>query len=417
MFTLKAAVRTVLAAAMVTPAAAAGAVETDMSKGGVTFRSGDYSLHIGARAQVRWTGTDAEDLDKDVIGGGLGEEDGFSQEFEAKRMRLKLDGTVYRPWLGYTFQFEFADTSGEDDNKVKDAIIEVNRHRLAGVRVGQFKVPFSLQQLTSSGSQEFVDRAITDPKFAPGRDQGIVLHGRTTSRAFGYEVGAFNGSAESRAQDDQGLMYVGRVVWDPLGEYKLSESANDHPDKHVLHFGLSARTGEATRGLIDPGVFEDPPDETAMGLEAAWRRRRLFAMGEYFMMTNETLDASAVDPNDPNTFSLVTEGPDVDSKGFNAQFGVMVVPKEVEVGVRYAQVDPDDDTDDDEVTEARIVFGYYFDRHSLKVQADAGTITWGENFGDQLAVVRRNLPSLGGRLVSGEELTDAVYRVQMQVSF
>ncbi len=417
MFTRKALVCAVLIAAMAGPANAADPVDTDMSKGGVTFKSGDYSLHIGARAQARWTGVDPDEFDADLIGGGLGDEDGFSQQFEAKRMRLKLDGTVYKPWLGYNFQFEFADTSGEDDNKIKDAIIEVNRHHLASVRVGQFKVPFSLQQLTSSGSQEFVDRAITDPKFAPGRDQGLVFHGRIESRTFGYEVGAFNGSAESRGQDDEGLMYAGRVVWDPLGEYKLSESASDHPEEAVLHFGLSGRTGEATRGLIDPGIFEDPPNETAFGFEAAWKWERLFATGEYFTMTNETLDLSAVDPNDPNTFGLVSDGPDVDSTGLLAQIGVMVVPKEVEVAVRYAQVDPDEDTGDDNVTEARVVFGYYWNRHSLKFQADAGTITWGENFSGIASAARRNLPSLGGRLVSGEELTDKVYRVQMQVSF
>ncbi len=409
----------IAAAVSAAPIGAADPVETDVSKGGVTFKSGDYSLHIGARAQVRWTGTDAEDLDADDDGSGVGQEDGFSQQFEAKRMRLKLDGTVYRSWLGYSFQFEFADTSGEDDNKVKDAIIEVNRHRLAGLRLGQFKTPFSLQQLTSSGNQQFVDRAITDAKFAPGRDQGIVLHGRTSGGAFGYEAGAFNGSGESRAQEDQGLMYVGRVIWDPLGAYKLSESANDNPENHVLHFGLAGRTGEVNKGSTDSNLFEDPDDETALGVEAAWKWRRLFATAEFFKMTTETTIATVpADPNDPNSVTVpFSEGPDIDSEGLLAQLGVMVVPERAEVGVRYAQVDPDDDTENDDVTEARLVFGYYWNRHNLKVQADAGTISWDESFGGLSSTARRGLPSLGNRLTSGESLTDRQFRVQMQVAF
>lgn len=42
----------------------------DASKGGVTFKSGNNSLTIGARLQIRWTGEDREDFDGDTIGSG-----------------------------------------------------------------------------------------------------------------------------------------------------------------------------------------------------------------------------------------------------------------------------------------------------------------------------------------------------------
>lgn len=393
-----------LCLALAAPSSAAE-VETDMSKGGVTFKSSDgvNSLHVGGRLQVRYTGTDKEEGDEDTSGSGAGEEDGYSQKFETKRMRLKLDGGMFRPWLKYEFQFEFGNTDGEDDNKIKDAVIAIEKSHLAALKLGQFKTPFSLQQLTSSGSQEFVDRAITDKKFAPGRDQGVMLQGVTGGKKFGYQAGAFNGGGESAGQDDQGLMYVGRVWWDPLGAYKPSESANDDPEEHVLHFGLSARTGEAAKGTPDSDIFEDPDNETAMGFEAAWKWRRLFATGEYFMMSNQLENPAPAE--------------DVDSTGWNAQFGVMVVPKTAEVAVRHAQIDPDDDMDDDMVSETRLVFGYYWNKHNLKVQADVGAISYDKMYGSLSSIAKRNLPSLGTRLVSGEELTDTELRVQMQVAF
>jgi len=394
----------VLALLLAVPLMAAE-TETDMSKGGVTFSSSDgvNSLHIGGRMQFRYTGTDKEQGDSDKSGSGLGEEDGYSQKFEVKRMRLKLDGGMFRPWLKYEFQFEFGNTDGEEDNKIKDAVIEIEKSHLATLKLGQFKTPFSLQQLTSSGSQEFVDRAITDKKFAPGRDQGAMLSGVTESKHFGYQAGVFNGGGEAAPQDDQGLMYVGRVWWDVFGAYKPSESANDNPENHVLHFGLSARTGEAAKGSVDPNIFEDLDNETAMGFEAAWKWQRLFATGEYFMMTNQL--------DNP------TSGDDVDSSGWNAQFGVMVVPKTQEVAVRYAQIDPDDDMDDDNVTETRLVYGYYWKKHNLKVQADVGAISYDKMYGSLSSIAKRNLPSLGTRLVSGKDLTDTELRVQMQVAF
>jgi len=41
---------------------------------------------------------------------------------------------------------------------------------VATLKVGQFKVPFGLQELTPDYRQEFVDRSIANAKFAPSRD-------------------------------------------------------------------------------------------------------------------------------------------------------------------------------------------------------------------------------------------------------
>jgi hypothetical protein len=62
----------------------------DSSKGGVSFKSGNNSLTLGARLQVRWTGEDREDYDSDTIGAGKGVADGFSSGFDVARMRLTL---------------------------------------------------------------------------------------------------------------------------------------------------------------------------------------------------------------------------------------------------------------------------------------------------------------------------------------
>ncbi len=397
----------VLAAAAPASIATAGEVTTDMSQGAVTFRSGDNSLTLGGDIWIRWTGDDKEKFDADTSGSGVGKADGFSSSFSIPRVRPYIQGTMWRPWLRYRFEFELSSTSGEGSSKIKDGYLEVTRFPLLDVKAGQFKAPFSLQELTSPTRLEFVDTAITNLKYAVGRDVGVMLGGLTGKKRFGYSVGVFNGGGESRRQEDQGLLYVGRIWLDPLGEYKLSESPVDNPDTTILHAGLAARTGEAIRGTATPGVFQNPDNETAYNLELAWRYRRLFATGEDFRM----VDAQ----------KKPAQGPDIISTGWHAQLGAMVLARVWEIALRYAEIDPDRGMMHDKLSEARIATTYFWRGHNLKLMSDAGEIRYGSSFGSLPALAVRDLPPLaaplGSRLGGLRRYTDWQYRMQFQLAF
>ncbi|MBA3639540.1 MAG: hypothetical protein H0W53_09680 [Acidobacteria bacterium] len=105
------------------------------------------------------------------------------------------------------------------------------------------------------------------------------------------------------------------------------------------------------------------------------------------------------------------------SRGFHAQAGYMVVPKRAELGLLAAQIVPDTDVDDAEVSEWRGVFGYYWHSHDLKLQADAGRVRYGSNFVRLSPRARQGLPPLGNRLVSGQKLSDTQVRLQLQLAF
>jgi hypothetical protein len=100
----------------------------------------------------------------------------------------------------------------------------------------------------------------------------------------------------------------------------------------------------------------------------------------------------------------------------------MVQPKQHELALRYAQLEPDKDVVDAEQTEARLVYGYYIKGHNLKIQADIGECKFGKNFSTLSALALRNVsPSLDPtkRLVvlPGTELTDKQARIQVTVQF
>jgi phosphate-selective porin len=376
----------------------------DASRGGVTISSGHNSLAIGARMQFRWTLDDRDQADADTVGTGRGREDGAFSQFDIPRLRVMMSGGVYQPWLRYSFMFELSRTAGAGGSRIKDAIIEIRpAGRQYRFQMGQYMVPFGLQQLTSSGRQQFVDRAMTEGKFMPGRDMGVMLSGTAAGQKVGYQAGVFNGSGESLPQTNRGQLFAARVFLDPLGQYVLSESALDRAAAPVLHLGLGARTGKQIRGRTTAGVVEDPDNQTALNLEFAYKRARFFSTAEYFWMTEEVRNPIAA--------------PDLTSRGFHAQAGYMIVPAATEVGIRYARVSGDADADDAGVREVRVVVGHFWRGHNLKLQADAGQIRYDAGYAGLSARARSGLPALGTRLVSGQRLADTQVRVQMQVAF
>ena len=70
------------------------------------------------------------------------------------------------------------------------------------VHVGQFKPPFGAQEMTSSGNQMFVDRALVSNSFFRGRETGVALWGATPNNKFEWRVGVFNGNGLTRTTND-----------------------------------------------------------------------------------------------------------------------------------------------------------------------------------------------------------------------
>jgi hypothetical protein len=378
--------------------------KVDASRGGITISSGVNSLTIGARAQIRWTLDAREDSDGDTAGPGVGEEDGAQSAFDVTRLRVTLSGGVFRPWMKYSFQFEFSRTSGEGASKIKDAILEIRPVGKAyRVQAGQFKAPFGLQQITSSGRLQFVDRAITDLKFNPGRDMGVMVSGTAAGRRVGYDAGIFNGSGESLRQNNRSHLWAVRGYVNPLGPYAPSETAVDAGDRGVVHLGVGARGGKQIRGRSAAGVFDGADNQTGYNVEFAYKRPHFFTTAEYFWMTEEQ--------------QVPTIGPDIDSRGFHVQAGVMPIPRKMDVGILFAQINADTDVDDAELSELRGVVGYYFQGHNLKLQADVGRLGYGANFATMSSRARQGLPALGTRVVTGRSLNDTQVRVQLQLAF
>lgn len=146
--------------------------------------------------------------------------------FEVRRTRLRLEGSVLDPRLLYKFQFSF--TRGDFDydrtdypNILRDAAVGWKLTDATTIWYGQTKLPGNRQRVTSSGSQQFVDRSLLNSTFNIDRDQGVQLYHRMGSeKPFWVKLAISNGEGRSTNNTDDGLAYTARVEWLPLGNFK-----------------------------------------------------------------------------------------------------------------------------------------------------------------------------------------------------
>ncbi len=301
------------------------------SKNKLTFESADrkFTLHLANRVQIRFTHEDPE----------LGED---RDSFRVRRYKFKLEGLAFGDWQ-YKLQANFAGGSAV----LEDAYFQYRRNPWLQPWIGQGKVFFGRQELTSSGKQQFVDRSEVSERFAPSRDQGFALVGASPNQTFEYQVGVYNGNGPNRRENDNDdLMTAARVVFAPLGEYDLAEGAIDYPATPRLAIGAA---GLATT----QGAGAAEVDIERVNLELAFKVRGFSLVGEYYGE-----EASPV------------AGARVDTDGYYLQVGYLFPGRRFEVAGRLGEISLDLPGPSRDQTETGVAVNYYWSKHDYKIQAD-----------------------------------------------
>ena len=151
-----------------------------------------------------------------------------------RRMVLTFQGTTTRNWLG-TFQFDLAPAGVGDHVVVKDANLQYLGLRPRGltITIGNQKPPFSRSLLTSSARRNLVERPFTGDRSlgSPGRALGVKMDGVNRAHRFFWsgEIASslhapvanqirVDGITEAASGWNEGILVVGRVEFQPLGE-------------------------------------------------------------------------------------------------------------------------------------------------------------------------------------------------------
>ncbi|MEO0368536.1 MAG: porin [Pseudomonadota bacterium] len=205
--------------------------ETKVStKGGLKVTSGDYKFEFGGRIMY--------DYNKAEENGIVDEDD-----FDLRRGRIFAKGNIAKDWAFKT-QFN-VDGSGVEDLYLR----YTGWGKSAQLTFGNQKMPFGLEELTSSKDISVLERSAITERYAVGRAEGVQLHG-SLGKQSSYGIGLF---ADDTDDSDWGV--AARYTYAPI-----------LTDTSVLHFGIA---------------YKDIADDSALGLEAAASTGPFHIQAEY----------------------------------------------------------------------------------------------------------------------------------------
>jgi phosphate-selective porin len=267
-----------------------------------------------------------------------------TNSFDVVRARLAVSGSALDGDLGFKLQNDFVGNSeadGRADSDLRDAWLEYRADDMANVRMGQYKTPFSVQELTSSAALQLVSRSIVVDELAVDRQQGVMLHGE--SDGLTYALSATNGETAGEGINQSGvdnkLGYAGMVTYSANGYDRSHEGDVKGTDGVAWTAGGAITYHEGASGDADTIRYN-----ADLGLRA----NGLSAQAEFI--------ARSVQP---------TGGSDVDDSGYYVQLGYFVVPETWEVAGRFSSLMPESDLD---VTEYTVGLNRYLSGHNVKVQ-------------------------------------------------
>ena len=197
-----------------------------------------FSLEIQSRLQFRFA--TPEDQNPVTF-------DDFSEEkkpgFKINRARLKIGGNAFQPWLKYYWEYELSQSN------LLDFRIMIEKWDWLSFKVGQWKVEYSRERRISSGEQQMVDRSIINRPFTVDRQQGVEAYGHLKGEGiadFNYWVAALTGTGRGNVNnDDNHLMYFGRLQWNFLGRYLDFEGSD--LERHEMPTGIVALSAVTNR--------------------------------------------------------------------------------------------------------------------------------------------------------------------------
>jgi hypothetical protein len=251
-----------------------------------TIEAGDVKLKLIGRVQTQFSTTSVDEGDLVALGRAPATPIP-STNFETRRIRFGAE-LEYEEWLTGKMEMEF----GMARLQIRDAFLNLGFDPRFQLRMGQFKKPFSLLQLTSSSIWPMIERGVrirglTESMLVQdsmaggtrvlqtfrgatllGEEQdllenflyqnfelGASVHGRLGG--FGYTVGVFNGTGWDRADDNDGKSYAGRLTYKLPTEWPitLGAAASYREFRLTTTPTITSEGGTAFEADLEVGAF------------------------------------------------------------------------------------------------------------------------------------------------------------------
>jgi len=189
-----------------------GAVQVGFDRGRpfMQTKDGNFRFDLGGRFQLDFDS--AEVGARQLTGPHLGD------QWLVRRARLEVNGQFYK-WIDFKLEADFTDSQPLRDVYLDFKLVP----EYFRFRAGQFKEPFSLEELTSDLWIDFVERSLLN-QIAPSYDRGLMGYGNVGQEAVSYFLGGFNGTGQNTADNNADKDIAFRLVlapWKPSDNFWL----------------------------------------------------------------------------------------------------------------------------------------------------------------------------------------------------
>ena len=259
-----------------------------------------------------------------------------------------------------------------------------------GIRLGQWKPEYNRERRDSSGAQAFVDRSIVNREFTIDRQQGAMLFGRAQGDApatdFSWWTGVFGGGGRGGGNDGGELMYMARLQWNPFGrvlDFSQSDlSRRPEPAGSVAVAAVRNRSrytrfssdgGGELAGFDPGGVDQYEIEQWVMETALQWRG---FAWQQEWHRKDIHDRVAGGETRLEGIYAQASYFPSAAWPSW---------PRPLELGFRYAIVDPDAGQSADQRDEYTVVANWFFHGHRNKLTLDYARLGFDEPDGQETA--------------------------------
>ncbi len=217
---------------------------------------------------------------------------GLKANMRLSRLRLELAGRILKHWY-FWVAGEFGGTQPLDATQrtssfatAADAFIGYDAGSWFRIQVGQFDVPFTMENVTSDKWLSFMERSLTVRGVgAPyNKDLGVMIRGETPKGHLGWALAYVGGDGQNRPSVDNRGDGIGRILFRPFAGLERSLVQR-------FHLGVSGRLGRR-----DPSfVRYDAPRFTTPGGYEFWSPKYGSGASETHVIPSNVQRAGAVE--------------------------------------------------------------------------------------------------------------------------
>ncbi len=351
----------------------------------VQQRGPELKLVLGGFIQMNF-----EDGDVSAFEGRFGQT-ALKDRFRLRRARINLTGD-FAEQFDFKLEGDFENSDGLNANRTAfeatDIFINWHQFPWAQIKMGQWKAPFGLEQLTPDTSLYIIERSLPTGAITPERQIGVQLWGKPLATVWPeqkdlltYYAGIFNGNGRNITNNDNNnFMYVGRLestlfkskMW---GEsyLKLGADVLNSRDDAGTNISQSLTLKVNSDGSLSPFTLPTAAERTAWSVDAWLRLGRFDLIGEYL---EEYVNG--------RTVNGVPGMPDFTTNGYYITAGYFLIPKKLQLAVQWQDLNPGQKGNDG----IRSITGglnYYIHGDDIKGKSARGvrgiTVSGGSGFG------------------------------------